>query len=86
MVDQSVRRLLAFSASYSLYPMVTLFLIVLRVAGQITWSWIWIFSPLWIPFSLAGIAFASVVIAKVHGQPVRRAIPRHGPADSPPYP
>jgi Flp pilus assembly protein TadB len=27
--------------------------IVLKLTGVITWSWLWVLSPLWIPFAVA---------------------------------
>jgi len=29
-----------------------LIFLVLKLTGHITWSWIWVFSPLWIPIAL----------------------------------
>ena len=30
--------------------LLTLLFIALKLTGQITWSWWWVFAPLWIPF------------------------------------
>jgi len=38
---------------------VFLIFLVLKLIGIITWSWIWIFAPLWIPF----VFWAVVIIA-----------------------
>ena len=62
MVDQGVRGLLVISTGYSL---LTVFLVALRLAQQISWPWLWIFSPLWLPAVLAVIAFTSFVIVKI---------------------
>lgn len=32
--------------------LLTIVFIVLKLLGKIDWSWIWVFSPLWIPFVL----------------------------------
>jgi len=36
----------------------------LKLTGYITWSWIWIAAPLWIPlcFTLAVLAFCGLVV------------------------
>lgn len=40
----------------SLLPTLLLVLFIgLKLTGYITWSWIWVLSPLWIPFTLAFI-------------------------------
>ena len=61
MVDPGVLRLLVLSTSYSV---VTLIFIALRVVGAISWAWLWVLCPLWLPFVLTGIAFASFVMVK----------------------
>lgn len=45
--------------------LLTIVFIVLKLTGYITWSWVWVFAPLWIPvvgfIVFAGIAAALVV-------------------------
>ncbi|MFC1957012.1 hypothetical protein ACFLVY_01785 [Chloroflexota bacterium] len=36
----------------------TIIFVVLRLVGVIDWSWLWIFSPLWIGAAIMGIIFA----------------------------
>ena len=36
----------------------TIIFVVLRLVGVIDWSWLWIFSPLWIGAAIMGIMFA----------------------------
>jgi hypothetical protein len=36
----------------------TIVFIVLKLVGQIDWSWWWVLSPLWIPFSVVIVFFA----------------------------
>ena len=36
----------------------TLIFMVLRLTGAITWSWVWVFSPLWIAAILSVAAIA----------------------------
>lgn len=39
----------------------------LKLSGHITWSWVWVFSPLWIPalgvVIIFGVAFIYLIIA-----------------------
>ena len=34
------------------FPALTLVFIVLKLTGQINWSWLWVLSPFWLPLSL----------------------------------
>ena len=44
----------------------TIVFIVLKLIGVITWSWIWVLSPLWIGFALWLIVFIIIwLIAKI---------------------
>lgn len=40
--------------------LLTIVFIVLKLLNIITWSWVWVLAPFWIPFSL--IAFVLFVI------------------------
>ncbi len=78
MVDHGVR-LLMLSAGYSL---ATLILVALRMADAISWAWLWILCPLWLPIALIGIAFASCIIVRRIEQPSRdRILPTRGAVD-----
>ena len=37
--------------------LLTVAFIVLKLTGYISWSWVWVLAPLWIPFLLALIFF-----------------------------
>jgi hypothetical protein len=37
--------------------------LVLKLTGNIDWSWWWITAPLWVPVALAGVLFVFAVIA-----------------------
>lgn len=65
MVNEGVRRLVLLAAGYSL---VTLFLVALRAAEAISWGWYWVLCPLWLPFALVGIAFASFLMVRAMAQ------------------
>ena len=34
-----------------------LIFITLKLTGHITWSWLWVLSPFWIPLILIGVGF-----------------------------
>ena len=36
--------------------------IVLKLIGVITWSWIWVLSPIWIPFVLGLLIFVLIYV------------------------
>lgn len=40
------------SESFPFFGILTLIFITLKLTGYITWSWWWVLSPVWIPFSL----------------------------------
>jgi hypothetical protein len=41
-----------FNVSFPFNPMLGLLFIGLKVTGHITWSWLWVLSPLWIPAAI----------------------------------
>ena len=38
----------------STYSLMTAALVGLRLAGELDWPWVWVFSPLWLPLSAVG--------------------------------
>lgn len=36
--------------------------IVLKLMGYIAWSWLWVLSPLWIPFAIIFVGFVVFII------------------------
>lgn len=42
----------------------TIFFVILKLTGTITWSWWWVLSPLWLPFVIS-LSFAIIVLAFV---------------------
>jgi len=56
-----MRTLLALAAGYLL---MALAFIALRLAGEITWSWLWVLSPLWIPLVLTAVSFVILITAR----------------------
>ena len=45
------------------FESLTLLFIALKLTGVITWSWLWVFSPLWLTFVVA--VFIAVIIVLV---------------------
>ena len=46
--------------------LLTIVFIVLKLTGVISWSWVWVLSPLWISFSLGVlIVIIAIIIATV---------------------
>ena len=51
------------SGGLGLFSVLTVVFIVLKLVGVITWSWIWVLSPLWIGFVLIlAVAFVAALI------------------------
>jgi len=39
-----------------------LIFLTLKLCGVITWSWVWVFAPLWGPFALFALVMACVAV------------------------
>lgn len=50
------------SGGISFCGLLTIAFIVLRLCGVISWSWLWVLSPLWIPTALVLLIVAIVLI------------------------
>ncbi len=50
------------SGGIGLAWVITVVFIVLKAVGVITWSWWWVFSPIWITFALGGIIIVFLII------------------------
>lgn len=42
--------------------LLTILFIALKLMGYIAWSWLWVLSPLWIPFTIVILAVVVFVI------------------------
>jgi hypothetical protein len=42
--------------------LLTVLFIGLKLTGYITWSWLWVLSPLWIPLALIGVFLLIMLI------------------------
>jgi hypothetical protein len=58
----------------SLSAVLFIVFLVLKLTGNIDWSWWWVTSPLWIPFAiglaLVGFVFLVIIIALIFGASV----------------
>jgi hypothetical protein len=47
-----------------LIPVLTIIFVVAKIAGYLSWSWWWVFSPLWIgiPIALLLVFFGAVLV------------------------
>jgi len=54
------------SASIGFSGLLTIAFIVLKLTGHITWSWVWVLSPLWIELVLVvvGVIIITIVLGK----------------------
>lgn len=48
--------------------LLTLLFIGLKLTGHITWSWIWVLAPFWIPICIALILFSAVILLVALGK------------------
>lgn len=48
--------------TFAMGSALTILFIALKLTGYISWGWLWIVSPIWIPFALAlcGLIFALI--------------------------
>ena len=51
------------SAGIGFNGLLTLLFIGLKLCGVISWSWLWVLSPIWIPLALAVVICVVVLIA-----------------------
>jgi hypothetical protein len=58
----------------SLSAVLFIVFLVLKLTGNIDWSWWWVTSPLWIPLafglSIVGIVFLTIIVALIFGASV----------------
>ena len=48
--------------------LLTLLFIGLKLTGYITWSWIWVLAPLWVPISIALLVLSAVILLVALGK------------------
>lgn len=53
------------SSGLGLLDVLAVIFIVLKLLGVITWSWVWVLSPIWIQLVIVAIIFI-VILIKYH--------------------
>lgn len=54
------------NSSGILCPLLTTLFVGLKLTGYIEWSWVWVLSPIWLPFAFALIiVICAILIAMV---------------------
>ena len=48
--------------------LLTLLFIGLKLTGYITWSWIWVLAPLWVPISITLLLLSAVILLVALGK------------------
>ena len=50
------------SSGIGLSSLLAILFITLKLTGYITWSWLWVLAPIWIPFVIVVFILISIVI------------------------
>lgn len=58
----SNRNYAAGASEFSLSGILLIIFVVLKLAGLITWSWVWVLSPLWISMALYTVLIVIMAI------------------------
>lgn len=51
-----------YKTNFPILGILGLIFITLKLTGHITWSWLWVLSPFWIPLVIA-VVFVAIVYA-----------------------
>lgn len=51
-----------YKTNFPILGILGLIFITLKLTGHITWSWLWVLSPFWIPIMIA-VVFVAIVYA-----------------------
>ena len=56
------------SVNFPIFGVLGLIFITLKLTGHITWSWLWVLAPFWIPISIGLLIFLIVfIVAFIRG-------------------
>lgn len=50
------------TVEFPIFGILGLIFITLKLTGHITWSWLWVLSPFWIPIAVALLIFLIVFL------------------------
>ena len=53
------------SGSVSLTSILGVVFIVLKLTGVISWSWVWVLAPFWIPLALVVLILAIIIVVTI---------------------
>jgi energy-coupling factor transporter transmembrane protein EcfT len=57
-------KLIKVDLSGTFLMILTLIFVVAKITGHLTWSWLWVFSPLWLPFIVI-VSFGLIAIVGI---------------------
>ena len=58
-----------YSSQINSLEILTLIFITLKLLGKITWSWVWVLSPIWITIGIVIIIVViMIIIASINGE------------------
>jgi hypothetical protein len=56
------------NVNFPIFGILGLIFITLKLTGHITWSWLWVLAPFWIPISIGLLIFLIVfIVAFIRG-------------------
>jgi len=56
------------NVNFPIFGILGLIFITLKLTGHITWSWLWVLAPFWIPISIGLLIFLIVfIVALIRG-------------------
>ena len=60
------------SGGVGFFGLLTIVFITLKLTGYITWSWLWVLSPFWIPLCLFLVIFIGVLLAAIISESLKK--------------
>ena len=55
------------SVNFPIFGILGLIFITLKLTGYITWSWLWVLAPFWIPLAIALFIFLLIAVGVAAG-------------------
>lgn len=50
------------TVNFPIFGILGLIFITLKLTGHITWSWLWVLSPFWIPFAILAVVGLAIFL------------------------
>ena len=54
----------SYGGGMSAGPLLQVALIIMKLSGVISWSWVWVLAPLWIGFGIVVLLLSALLIVK----------------------